>query len=210
MCRVVYTLCYHVLLVKDMNSWIIRILVDKKVDKNCLTSQFLAGIFIIRDKLVCKNKSNSWRTPSQKTGQMIQILVDKNTLAMKNDTMPFFLYSIKLAKKKQLAKSFLPRHSKTFFSVQTINTKKTIKHTHVYPEETKNLTKNKKRFVQGNMLLPNAHLYSYIFGRNYIHSLFFFWYILLWIQACLELVFLFFSKRSLPYRVFLFFLLRNQ
>ena len=127
MCSVVYTLCYHVLLVKDMNSWIIRTLVDKKVDKSSLTSQFLAGIFIITDKLVCKNKSNFWQTPSQKTDQMIQIFVDKNTLAMKNDTMRFFLYSIKLTKNKELAKSFLPRHSKTFFSVQTINTTKSHK-----------------------------------------------------------------------------------
>ena len=74
---------------------------------------------------------------------MIQIFVDKNTLAMKNDTMRFFLYSIKLAKNKQLAKSFLPRHSKTFFSVQTINTKKPIKYKHVYLEESKNLTENR-------------------------------------------------------------------
>ena len=55
---------------------------------------------------------------------MIQFFVDKNTLAMKNDTMRFFLYSIKLAKNEELAKSFLPRNCKTFFSVQTINTKK--------------------------------------------------------------------------------------
>ena len=74
---------------------------------------------------------------------MIQFSVDKNTLAMKNDTMQFFLYSIKLAKNKEPAKSFLPRHCKTFFSVQTINTKKTIKHKHVHPEENKNLTKNR-------------------------------------------------------------------
>ena len=127
MCRVVYTLCYLVLLVKDMNRWIIRIHVDKKVDKNSLTSQFFAGIFIITDKLVCKNKSNFWQTPSQKTDQMIQFFVDKNTLAMKNDTMRFFLYSIKLTKNKELAKSFLRRHSKTFFSVQTINTTKSHK-----------------------------------------------------------------------------------
>ena len=48
---------------------------------------------------------------------------------MKNDTMRFFLYSIKLAENKELAKTFLPRHSKTFFSysIQTINTKKHIK-----------------------------------------------------------------------------------
>ena len=127
-CSMVHTLCYHdILLVKDMNNWIIRTLVDKKVDKNSLTSQFLAGIFIITDKLVCKNKSNFWQTPSQKTDQMIQFFVDKNTLAMKNDTMRFFLYSIKLTKNKELAKSFLPRHSKTFFSVQTINTTKSHK-----------------------------------------------------------------------------------
>ena len=75
---------------------------------------------------------------------MIRFFVDKNTLAMKTDTMRFFLYSIKLAKNKELAKSFLPRHCKTFFSVQTINTKKkNIKHKHVYQEESKNLTKNK-------------------------------------------------------------------
>ena len=39
-------------------------------------------------------------------------------------------------------------------------------------------------------------IYIYIpyFWRNYIHSLFFFWYIFLWIPACLELVFLFLKK----------------
>ena len=39
-------------------------------------------------------------------------------------------------------------------------------------------------------------IYIYIpyFWWNYIHSLFFFWYILLWIPACLELVFLFLKK----------------
>ena len=49
---------------------------------------------------------------------------------MKNDTMRFFLYSIKLAENKELAKTFLPGHSKTFFSIQTINakTKKQKKH----------------------------------------------------------------------------------
>ena len=74
---------------------------------------------------------------------MIQFFVHKNTLAMKNDNMRFFLYSIELAKNKELPKSFLPRKCKTFFSVQTINTKKTIKHKHVYPEESKNQTENR-------------------------------------------------------------------
>ena len=56
---------------------------------------------------------------------MIQIFVDKNTLAMKNDTMRFFLYSIKLAENKELAKTFLPRHSKTLFFCKANKYKKT-------------------------------------------------------------------------------------
>ena len=44
---------------------------------------------------------------------------------------------------------------------------------------------------------------------NYIHSLFFLWYILLWIPACLELVF-HFLKKEFTLSLFLFFLLRNQ
>ena len=34
---------------------------------------------------------------------------------MKNDTMRFFLCSIKLAENKEPAETFLPRHSNTFF-----------------------------------------------------------------------------------------------
>ena len=34
---------------------------------------------------------------------------------MKNGTTRFFLSSVKLAENKELAKTFLPRHSKTFF-----------------------------------------------------------------------------------------------
>ena len=45
---------------------------------------------------------------------------------------------------------------------------------------------------------------------NYIYTLFFFWYICLWIPACLELAFLFLKKRSFAYRFFLFSLLRNH
>ena len=49
-------------------------------------------------------------------------------------------------------------------------------------------------------------MYIYIpnFWWNYIHSLFFFWYILLWIPACLELVFLF-LKKEFTLSVFSFF-----
>ena len=53
------------------------------------------------------------------------------------------------------------------------------------------------------------HNYILYFWWNYIHSLFFFWYILLWIPACLELVFLF-LKKEFTLSGFLFFLLRNQ
>ena len=54
-------------------------------------------------------------------------------------------------------------------------------------------------------------IYIYIpyFWWNYIHSLFFFWYILLWIPACLELVFLF-LKKEFTLSDFFFFFLRNQ
>ena len=44
---------------------------------------------------------------------------------------------------------------------------------------------------------------------NYIYTLFFFWYICLWIPPCLELIFLFLKKGSFAYRFFLFSLLRN-
>ena len=49
-------------------------------------------------------------------------------------------------------------------------------------------------------------IYIYIpyFWWNYIHSLFFFWYILLWIPACLELVFLFLKKEFTLFSVFSF------
>ena len=34
-------------------------------EKNSKASQFLTGMFVITDKLVCPNKSNFWQTPSQ-------------------------------------------------------------------------------------------------------------------------------------------------
>ena len=34
-------------------------------EKSSKASQFLAEMFVITDKLVCTNKSNSWQTPSQ-------------------------------------------------------------------------------------------------------------------------------------------------
>ena len=34
-------------------------------EKSSKASQFLAGMFVITDKLVCTNKSNSWQTTSQ-------------------------------------------------------------------------------------------------------------------------------------------------
>ena len=46
---------------------------------------------------------------------------------MKNDTMWFFLYSIKLAENKEPAKTFLTTYFKIFFSMETVNTKKHIK-----------------------------------------------------------------------------------
>ena len=54
-------------------------------------------------------------------------------------------------------------------------------------------------------------IYIYIpyFWWNYIHSLFFFWYILLWIPACLELVF-HFLKKEFTLSGFFVFLLKNQ
>ena len=55
-------------------------------------------------------------------------------------------------------------------------------------------------------------IYIYIpyFWLNYIHPPFFFWYILLRIPACLELVFLFFKTVVYLIGFFCFFLLRNQ
>ena len=58
------------------------------------------------------------------------------------------------------------------------------------------------------MFLSNIYLYSLFLMKLY--TLFFFWYICLWIPACLELVFLFLKKRSFAYRFFLFSLLRNH
>ena len=46
---------------------------------------------------------------------------------MKNDTTRFFLHSVKLAENKELAKTFLPRHSKTFFLYAGNKYKKTKK-----------------------------------------------------------------------------------
>ena len=55
-------------------------------------------------------------------------------------------------------------------------------------------------------------IYTYIplFWLNYIYAFFFFWYILLWIPASLQLTSLFYKKKSLSYRFFLFALLRNH
>ena len=47
-------------------------------EKSSKASQFLAGMFVITDKLIRTNKSNSWQTPSQaKIDQIFLILVDK-------------------------------------------------------------------------------------------------------------------------------------
>ena len=47
-------------------------------EKSSKASQFLAGMFVITDKLVCTNKSNSWQTLIQaKIDQIFLILVDK-------------------------------------------------------------------------------------------------------------------------------------
>ena len=51
------------------------------------------------------------------------------------------------------------------------------------------------------------YIYTSLFWWNYIHALFFFWYILLLIPACLELIFF---KQSLLYRFFLFVLSVNR
>ena len=47
---------------------------------------------------------------------------------MKNGTMRFFLYSIKLPENKELVKTFLPRHSKTFSFYTDNKYKQTKKH----------------------------------------------------------------------------------
>ena len=55
-------------------------------------------------------------------------------------------------------------------------------------------------------------IYTYIplFWLKHIYAFFFFWYILLWIPASLQLTSLFYKKKSLSYRFFLFALLRNH
>ena len=53
------------------------------------------------------------------------------------------------------------------------------------------------------------HIYIPYFWWNYIHSLFFFWYISLWIPVCLKLVFLF-LKNEFTLSVFSVFSLKES